>query len=57
MKTRRVPVEIAGYVNQSRWVVDIIRGTADWKWHSVVNDNVRESDFLPRRKDSGSGSP
>lgn len=44
---RRAPVEIAGYTNQQRWVVDIIRGTADFKWYSVINDNYRDDEVTP----------
>ena len=52
MHNRSAPVEIAGYVNQRRWVVDIIRGTAGFRWYSVINDNHAENEELPWYGDS-----
>ena len=51
-RNRQAPVEVAGYVDQQRWVVDIIRGTAGFKWYSVINDNYAENDELPWFGDS-----
>ena len=51
-KRRQAPVEIAGYVNQRRWIVDIIRGTDGFKWYSVINDNYLEDEELPWNGDS-----
>lgn len=48
----KAPVEIAGYVDQRRWVVDIIRGTENFKWYSVINDNYGEDEEAPWFGDS-----
>lgn len=44
---RKAPVEIAGYVTQARWVVDIITGTEGFRFYSVINDNYRDDEVLP----------
>lgn len=41
------PVEIVGYRNQRRWVVDIIRGIEGFRWYSVINDNHSDDEELP----------
>ena len=46
-RNSKPPVEIAGYVHRQRWVVDIIRGTANFKWYSVINDNYSDDEELP----------
>ena len=51
------PVEIAGYINQRRWVVDIIRGTEGFRWYSVINDNYGEDEELPWFGDSSIPKP
>ena len=49
---RKAPVEIAGYVDQRRWIVDRFRGTEGFRWYSVINDNYGESEELPWFGDS-----
>jgi hypothetical protein len=51
-RNQKPPVEIAGYVNRQRWVVDIIRGTEGFRWYSVINDNQGLDEELPWFPDS-----
>lgn len=52
MRYRKVPVEVAGYVDRYVWVVDSYRGIAAFRWCSFVNDNISEDDLCPWVDDS-----
>ena len=49
---RKVPFEIAGFVDRRVWTVDSFRGTARYRWCFFVNDNVDEKEVLPWTGDS-----
>lgn len=48
-----VPVEVAGYKNQCRWVQDVFTGDWSWCWLSVRNDNYDDNDFESWNGESG----
>ena len=53
MQKRMVPVEIAGYVNQLRYVRDVLVGVEGFRWFSVRNDNYDDDDFESWNGNSG----
>jgi hypothetical protein len=52
MNKRKVPVEVAGYRNVLRFVIDDVKNTRSYRWHSVANDDASPDDFLPWEGDS-----
>ena len=44
---KKVPVEVSGYRDQLRYVVDIYNGIAEFRMMSVPNDNHSDEDFSP----------
>lgn len=52
MLVRKVPVEIAGYVERLAWVDDHVNGVVGFRLISWVNDDHGDDDFLPWEGDS-----
>jgi len=52
MNKRKVPAEIAGYMNRYVLVVDIHNQTFQHRWMSVINENYEDDDVLPWAGDS-----
>lgn len=57
MMKRKVPFEIAGFVDRQVWIVDSFRGTSGLRWCSFVNDNVSDEDVVPWNGESHRQEP
>ncbi|BBC71065.1 hypothetical protein AEB_P0197 [Altererythrobacter sp. B11] len=57
MSRRRVPFEVAGFVNRCTYVVDSFRGTEGFRWCLFVNDNFDDADMLPWDGESDGQEP
>ena len=47
MAIRKVPVEVAGFLNRHVLDVDDCTDEYRYKWRSFVNDNFEDDDILP----------
>jgi hypothetical protein len=52
MAGRKIPCEVAGFVDRRIFIVDSYRGISAFRWYSFVNDNHDESEISPWLGDS-----